>query len=271
MFIFLFVFANPSTNVVKYSCGAFLSLMDTLTDMYTIATYYQSDKLVGQANALLAMVVANLLISLLTVFATNKKSWTSMRKEMLITLFFLRPAVDAYRVCSNTDISNIVDPLDLMMFNKCIELATEAIPGCVLQIYVFLTNPEETGAYALVSIGISAMCTGFASAMIAFDKDIDVAGRREQPQFYGMIPDDSSARGVCFALMSMINALHNLSRSVGTALLAASPKGGTLVALFVGGEMVLFLLSKILRGDFICWVRVDGVLSAIISLPTESK
>jgi len=77
------------------------------------------------------------------------------------------------------------DPLIDMQCNKCAELATESIPGCVLQMYVWLTNPEQAGTYALVSIGISGLTTGFTSATISYDKDVDVAGRRGQPKFYG--------------------------------------------------------------------------------------
>jgi len=51
--------------------------------------------------------------------------------------------------------------------------------------FVWLNSPEQAGTYALVSIGISAMTTGFTSAMIAFDMDVDVPHRRSQPLFYG--------------------------------------------------------------------------------------
>jgi len=62
-------------------------------------------------------------------FAANKMtSKRKMLKEAIITLFFLRPAVDAHRVCTNynDDEHNVVGTLDLMLMNKGIELATEA-------------------------------------------------------------------------------------------------------------------------------------------------
>ena len=63
----------------------------------------------------------------------------------------------------------------------------------------------------------------------------------------------------------MICTLHNLSRSIGTALLVASGDS-KLVAYFVGGEIVLFLLFKILRGDYFCWVQLDnGFVSLVMS------
>ena len=59
--------------------------------------------------------------------------------------------------------------------------------------------------------------------------------------------------------MTLISALHNLSRSVGCALLVASSEKLMLVY-FVGGEILLFLAWKLLRGDFLYWLRVEGVL-----------
>ena len=49
----------------------------------------------------------------------KKKHWTVKLKEMLISLFFLRPAVDAFRVSTNhTDDEANFDPLHEMLFNK---------------------------------------------------------------------------------------------------------------------------------------------------------
>jgi len=71
------------------------------------------------------------------------------------------------------------------MINKGVELATESIPGCVLQVYVWMNSPEEAGSFALGSIWMSALTTGFSSAMISFDMDVDVTHRRNQPKLYG--------------------------------------------------------------------------------------
>ena len=191
-----------------------LSSVDAATDIYVVGTYY-SEGLHGQANAMLGMISANLFIQLLTVLAVyQKKRWTVKLKEVIITLLFLRPVVDAYRISTNYDDGeSTVDPLVEMILNKVrsctihylrikilhlltfepsvcpfvqgVELATESIPGCVLQIYVLLTKTGVAGAGPIVSIGISALTTGFASAMIAFDKDVDAKGRKHQPTFYG--------------------------------------------------------------------------------------
>ena len=135
----------------------------------------------------------------------------------------------------------------------------------MLQIFVLLTKTGVSGAGPLVSIGISALTTGFASAIIAFDKDVDAQGRKINPKFYGYIPDDHGLRSRCFLLMMMMSACHNLSRSVGCALLVASG-GTTMVLSCVGGEIMLYLVWKVVRSDFMSWFPVEGSLGLFLSL-----
>ena len=63
--------------------------------------------------------------------------------------------------------------------------------------------------------------------------------------------------------MTTMSTLHNLSKSVGCALLFAS--GIVTVMSFVGGEMLLYLTWKLARKDFLYWVRVEGQFGRIIS------
>jgi len=160
--------------------------------------------------------------------------------------------MDSYRLSTNhEDKEASADQLSEMVMNKGIELSCESIPGCVLQLYVWMLAPEKAGTYALVSIGISCLTTGFVSAMIAFDMDVDVPHRKNQPKFYGYIPNDHGLRGRCFILMTLMSSLHNLSRSLGCALLATSD--AEIALLFIGGEIGFYLVFKILRQDFHYW------------------
>ena len=134
------------------------------------------------------------------------------------------------------------------MFNKGAELGCESIPGCVLQCFVLLKSRESAGKFAALSILISALTTGYSSAMIAFDIDVDLPHRKLQPKFYGYVPDDHGARGRTFMLMTAISAIHNLSLSVGCALFALADMD--LLLTFVGGEFAVFMLVKVARGDF---------------------
>ena len=253
--------------VLRVSLGALLSTVDAVTDIYVISTYYKSAELVGRANIMLAMVLGNIVFQFCGMLALyRKKGWSRLTAESIITALFLRPAVDAYRVStSEADEEIIVDQLSEMLLNKSTELACESVPGCVLQLFVWLSTPELAGSYALVSIGISCLTTGFTSAMISFDMDVDVPHRRSQPKFYGYIPNESSLRTRCFILMILMSSLHNLSRSLGYALLAAS---GTddLVLMFIGGEIGAYLLLKIIRQDFYSFFRFSGMVAFLISM-----
>jgi len=68
--------------------------------------------------------------------------------------------------------------------------------------------------------------------MIAYDMDVDVTRRRNQPLMYGYLPEDNELRGRCFVLMTLTSALHNLSRSVGVAMLATN---GRIMAFYSAG------------------------------------
>ena len=94
--------------------------MDAVTDIYIILKYYNIEGLRGQANAMLTMIVTNMGIQIVFVLAQyKKKSWKVKVKEVLICLFFLRPAVDAFRVSTNhKDNESTVDPLAEMIMNK---------------------------------------------------------------------------------------------------------------------------------------------------------
>jgi len=178
--------------VFRVAVGALLSTMDATTDIYTLYTYWSSG-LKGQAMVLLAMILASLGVQILLVVGQYKsKSWKRKLWEIVITLTFLRPIVDAYRVSTNhKDDEATVDVLAELCCNKIVEMGTESIPGCVLQCYVYLTSSsEQVGSFALLSIAASCLTTGFASAMISFDLDVDVTRRKLQPQFYGYIPGE---------------------------------------------------------------------------------
>ena len=120
-----------------------LTTVDTMTDVYMIYLY-KVNSLHSNANTMIAMISINTFIQLVGVLAVyNKKGWKTVLKELFITMLFLRPFVDAWRVHNKHDDSETtVNPLTEMLWNKGIELATESIPGCVLQCYVLLLNPS---------------------------------------------------------------------------------------------------------------------------------
>jgi len=106
--------------------------------------------------------------------------------------------------------------------------------------------------------------TGLTSAMIAYDMDTDPPHREVQPNFYGYIKSGRHQRGRTFLLMTTISTLHNLSRSLGYAILAVVDLN--LAVMFFFGEVGAYLVYKLARGDFYWWFRIEGVLSVVCSI-----
>ena len=111
---------NRYGMILRVSTGAVLSVIDAVSDLYILNTYYKSKDLDFEAYTLLAMIVTSMFLQILCVFTQyKKKSWGVMARELLITLLFLRPAVDAFRVSTNhKDDEATFDTLAEMMINK---------------------------------------------------------------------------------------------------------------------------------------------------------
>ena len=93
---------NKFGMMFRVGIGAALSMSDAATDIYVISTYYGKEELVVLANVFLAMISLNMIAQLIFVKANYQRSgWRVMLREFLITLMFLRPAVDAYRVVTS--------------------------------------------------------------------------------------------------------------------------------------------------------------------------
>jgi len=104
---------NKFGMMFRVGIGAALSMSDAATDIYVINKYYGKEELVVQANVFLAMIILNIFAQMVIVKANYQKSgWRVMLRELLITLMFLRPAVDAYRVVTSkeNDLA-VTDPL----------------------------------------------------------------------------------------------------------------------------------------------------------------
>ena len=71
-----------------------------------------------------------------------------------------------------------------------------------------------------------------------------------------MIPDDNAARTKSFFLMTAISTLHNISRSVGCAMMMTGDS--IWIVWLIGGELTVHFIVKIVRGDFLCFFRVEG-------------
>ena len=92
---------------------------------------------------------------------------------------------------------------------------------------------------------------------------MDPAKRKQTPEFYGYIPDGRS-RTVIFGCMILNSALLLLVRSLSAAMMLMAKK--RYFALLMAGDMALYLLQKVARGDFHYWAPFDGAFGVFLSL-----
>ena len=115
-----------------------------------------------------------------------------------------------------------VDNEMALTLTRGFELACESIPGSIVQTGKFMQSIKSEGGWSKVALGsilVSALSTGFTSAVISFDFDVSPQRRRDEPTFYGYIPDSAGRRTAIFFCMIMNGALLLLLRSLSTALL----------------------------------------------------
>jgi len=253
----------------RVGLGVGLSMMDMISDSGVISTYQASGN-TSEAYSLIAMIGSSLAAQILFTYAQNikKSKWVKLRESAFIVTL-LKPAVDGYRVATgHEDKDSTVNPLFEMVMGKMAELAFESIPGGLLQAYMFINSPEKT-TFLLISILISTLTTGFASAMISYDMDVSVTTRKEVPLFYGYIKDSNTERGITFVLLILLASLHNLSRTIGTALLLSVSKELTFGIILA--EHVLYHLYKIVRRDYVVWlVGLEGGVKYMVAFVAHS-
>lgn len=144
-----------------------------------------------------------------------------------------------------------------MTFNRAAEMFTEAIPGVLIQLTAILAD-GQTSTIVIASLMTSALTTGFTSASISYDFDTDPSKRRDNPDFFGYAPDGSKQRTVLFGTMLLLSTVMLLVRALVLVLLGMVSR--SIALLYIGVDLGLFLLFKILRDDFFYWLQVPPAI-----------
>ncbi|GMI26577.1 hypothetical protein TeGR_g12435, partial [Tetraparma gracilis] len=229
--------------------GSGLSMVDLATDINVILVYFGEEGQEGYGWMMLGMVLASMGLQLLMVVAQNGKAgWGKLLREVLIVVSGLKPGVDAMRVVSNAEMHehHVMDVKVELVGTKMAEMFCESIPGCILQVYALIQG--RSGAQMgtkVLSIVVSAITTGMASASISYDFDSDPENRRKLPSFYGYLPDEGNARTTMYVCMVLNSALLLLLRSVGAALLMLADT--KIFVAYMAGDHLLYLLQKLPR------------------------
>ncbi|GMI27683.1 hypothetical protein TeGR_g8672, partial [Tetraparma gracilis] len=248
--------------------GSGLSMVDLATDINMIRVYFGEEGQEGYGWMMLGMVLASMGLQLVVVMIQNRKAgWGTLLREVLIVVSGLKPGVDAKRVVSNAEMHehHLLDAKSELMFTKGVEMFCESIPGCILQVYALIQGGSggQMGT-KVFSIVVSAITTGMGSASISYDCDSDPEGRRKLPSFYGYLPDEGNARTIMYVCMVLNSALLLLLRSIGAALLMLADT--KIFVAYMAGDHLLYLLQKLVRGDFLYWMPVKGVAGLAVSL-----
>ncbi|GMI29282.1 hypothetical protein TeGR_g9733 [Tetraparma gracilis] len=232
--------------------GASLSSFDQVSDVNTVRLYLTTPNLVGYGYTLLAMLIVNMLAQLLLVWLqTTKGPKATTVKDMLYVVSAVKPGVDAWRVATGLGQNEyqVMSPKSELLVSKGVELAFEAIPGCVVQVQAYLIamgTEEGASQQALVSLVISALCTGFTAGTITFDNDANVDWRRDDPEHVGLIAPGTRGT-LTFGCMILNGALLLIVRSTSTALLLEV--GGRYAASYYLADWSIFFAQKWLRND----------------------
>ena len=250
----------------RVTVGAVTSMVDLLTDVY-VTNMFRRGKKYGYFKASLASLVVSIGFQMLAVWVQNRKLGTKrVVREWIPILLGYKPAVDAYRVATGAKhkVGAAIDPMVEMTFMKVIEMFAEAIPGVIIQLMAIATSDKEVGTSAWLSIAVSAITTGFASTTISYDWDTDPVKRSLTPDFYGYIPAKASKRTVVFVSMLLLSAGMLFIRCTTIVLLGLL--GGSWALLYIGIDLGLYLLVKILRGDFWYWAPLGGNAEIVSSI-----
>jgi hypothetical protein len=129
------------------------------------------------------------------------------------------------------------------------------------------SSDKDVGTSAWLSVAVSAITTGFASATISYDWDTNPLRREQVPDFYGYIPAKASKRTVVFVSMLLLTAGMLIIRCTTIVLLGLM--GGSWAFLYIGADLGLYLLVKILREDFWYWLPVGGNMEIVTSIITR--
>jgi hypothetical protein len=250
----------------RVTVGAVTSMADLLTDVY-VTYMFMVDEKDNYFKASLASLAASMGIQILLVFGQNRKlGMLRVLLEWFPIIIGFKPAVDAYRVAKGEkqEAGQALDALTELSVMKCIEMFAEAIPGVIIQLMAIATNDGDVEIAAWVSLSVSAFTTGYASATISYDWDTDPVKREQVPDFYGYVPANPKKRSIIFVAMMFFSAGMLVIRCMTIVVLGLL--GGRWVSLYVGADLLLYLLVKVLRGDFWYWAPVGGNAEIVMSI-----
>ncbi len=125
-------------------------------------------------------------------------------------------------------------------------LAT-SIPGTIIQaMAIFSTG--DLSATPVASLASSILTSAFISAQLSHEWDTSEKLQQLDPTFYGYLPSSLKWRGFTLLQLFLMSTFNLVIRALSFVIL--SQRSMSRVMIVFGGELALYLVVKILRGDF---------------------
>lgn len=149
----------------------------------------------------------------------------------------IKPGVDAWRVINDSKRKKdtIIGPQAELSLMRVIELVTESIPGCVIQIGAMLQTGGDRSLAPLLALASSILAAAFVSVQLSHDWDTDENHKKSAPSFYGFLPRSIRGRIVSLTYLLVMSMCSLIIRSMTCTILA---RNGVAHVIFVllGGE-----------------------------------
>ena len=168
--------------------GSAFALFDFLTDVFTITYYYDQDdnEYWWYATSMIVSISSALCLQLTLVFFIHQfdKEW--LRRELLATVTFMKPALNIFRVLTKTKVAGheMLDQTTELVYFKACKLGLESIPCTVLQFVglqkLFSAGESQEASYnigVVVSLLITAAATSHTVMYMSYIKDITITNR----------------------------------------------------------------------------------------------
>jgi hypothetical protein len=251
---------------VRATIGGSFSVLDMVSDCIIIIDYLAFDETTGYGHIMIGLVAANLFLQMLIVWlqtrSLKENKWKNMLLELLATVLFVKPGVDAWKVCSGAEQQPgaIFNPLMEMTCSKYTEMAVEGIPGFVLQSIAIISSAENRSPMAVISLMISAASVGLTATTLCYDIDVNPGMRKGNPVWCGIIPNQG--RGLAFGVMFAFCTLHVLAKGFAAALFMTVSSSH--LAYYMVADYSLYLLLFLARGDIVYFVATPPAVSWIV-------
>mmetsp|Transcript_15445 Transcript_15445/g.30798 ORF Transcript_15445/g.30798 Transcript_15445/m.30798 type:complete len:493 (+) Transcript_15445:35-1513(+) len=234
---------------------AFVSIGDLLSDLVMVGWFFHRNQ-ISYAMPLLIFVGLNLVFQSISVFLNYPLS--HQLKEQAIVWTLLKPAVDAHRLASEveTQVGAVGDARSEMTLGRIIEMVVEAIPGTIIQAMAMFSDDGDRSWIPILALLSSASFCAFISAQLSAEWDASKEKRKMDPRFYGFLPRSLTQRCFVLLMLSGLSFLNLIIRALSLVILAQMSTS-LAVAVF-GGELGLYFLVKIARGDFQYWIMLYG-------------